>query len=166
MKQLLLIRHGKSAWDVPGADDHARPLNDRGERDAPNMAAALRQRGVSPDAILSSTAVRAISTAKLLSQGLGFAESQIVQDDGLYLAPPARIIQSVQQCDESAKTLLVFGHNPGMHEAAIMLTQDPALQTFPTLCVARIEFDVDYWGEVEAGGGLLLETFSPKTLRG
>ncbi len=165
MKQLLLIRHGKSAWDIAGLNDHDRTLNGRGEKDAPKMAAALKQRGVSPDAIMTSTAVRAESTARLIAEGLGFPDSQIITNRDLYLASPRTIISVIQQCDESVETLLVFGHNPGMHDATDLISNAAGVDRFPTLAVARFELQVDHWGECDARTGLLLESFSPKTLQ-
>ena len=165
MKQLLLIRHGKSAWDLPGVNDHDRTLNGRGENDAPKMAAALQQRGVSPDAIMTSTAVRAFTTAIMVARGLGFPESGIISNHDLYLASPRTIINVIQQCDESVETLLVFGHNPGMHDATDLISNAAGVDSFPTLAVARFELQVDHWGEFDERTGLLLESFSPKTLR-
>ncbi len=165
MKQLLLIRHGKSAWDIPGLKDHDRTLNGRGENDASKMAAALKQRGVSPNAIMTSTAVRAETTARLIAKGLGFPESQIETNGDLYLASPRTIINVIQQCDESVETLLVFGHNPGMHDATDLISNAAGVESFPTLAVARFELQVDHWGEFDARTGLLLESLSPKTLQ-
>lgn len=165
MKQLLLIRHAKSSWDSLGLSDHDRPLNDRGERDAPAMAAALSQRGVQPDGIVSSTALRAITTARVLADGLGYPSEEIRETSGLYLASARRILQEVQKLDEEWDTAMLFGHNPGMHDAADMIAGDAGIDHFPTLAVARIELDVDYWGEVEAGSGLLLELLTPRVLR-
>ncbi len=165
MKQLLLIRHGKSSWDLPGRSDHDRPLNDRGERDAPSMAAALQQRGVKPDQIVTSTALRARTTALMIAEGMRYPPAQIIEVSDLYLASPRTILTQVQQLDESHETVLIFGHNPGMHEAVVQLTNDISVQEFPTLATARIEFDLDYWGEVEWGTGLLLELLTPKSLK-
>jgi phosphohistidine phosphatase len=165
MKQLLIIRHGKSAWDLPGLNDHDRTLNSRGEHDAPRIAAALKQRGVIPGAVMTSTAVRAESTAKLVAEGLEFSVSQIITNEALYLASPRTIINVVQQCDESVETLLVFGHNPGMHDATDLISNAACVDHFPTLAVARFELQVDHWGECDARTGLLLDSFSPKTLQ-
>ncbi|MDF1824553.1 MAG: histidine phosphatase family protein [Verrucomicrobiales bacterium] len=165
MKQLLLIRHGKSSWDFPGRSDHDRPLNDRGRDDAPRVAQALLQRGVRPDAFVSSTATRAASTAGLLAEEMGFPASGIVEKEELYLASPRTILSLVQQLDEGLETVLVFGHNPGMHEAVEHITSDSSVHTFPTLAVARIELKVEFWGEVDEGSGLLLELLLPRSLR-
>ncbi len=165
MKQLLLIRHAKSSWDLPGKADHDRTLNDRGHRDAPRMGQALRQRGVKPDAIISSTAVRAATTASIVAGELGFPASEIRQVRDLYLASPRTILTLVQQLDEQLETVLFFGHNPGMHAAVESITHDPSVHEFPTLAVARIELDVAFWGEVDSGSGLLLELLIPRALR-
>ena len=79
MKQLLLIRHAKSDWDHPGLSDHDRPLNDRGRRDCPRMAEALRSRGITPDLIVTSTAVRAATTAEAIAGGLGLDTAAITR---------------------------------------------------------------------------------------
>jgi phosphohistidine phosphatase len=164
MKNLLLIRHAKSSWDFSGLSDHDRPLNDRGRRDAPRVAAALAQRGVSPDALITSTAVRAATTARALAEGLEFPEERIEENGDLYHASAGDILRVVQGIDEDVGTALLFGHNPGMHEAADRIASDRGVNHFPTLAVARFEIEVDYWGEVEFGCGLLLELLAPKTL--
>jgi phosphohistidine phosphatase len=164
MKQLLLIRHGKSDWDHPGLSDHDRPLNDRGRRDCPRMAEALKSRGVAPDLIVTSTAVRAATTAEAIAGGLGVDPAAIVKRSELYLAPPQVILRVIQGLDESAETVLVFGHNPGMHETVERLCGGEGVDEFPTLAVARIELEVDHWGEVEWGDGLLIERLIPRGL--
>ncbi len=164
MKQLLLIRHGKSDWDHPGLSDHDRPLNDRGRRDCPRMAAALKSRAIAPDRIVTSTAVRAATTAEAIADGLGVVRSGIEFRPELYLASPQVFLRVVQSLDESAETTLIFGHNPGIHETVERLCDGESVDDFPTLAVARIELDVDHWGEVEWGDGRLLECLLPRTL--
>lgn len=166
MKELLLIRHAKSDWDHPGLSDHDRPLNSRGLNDAPRMAAALEQRGVKPDAIISSTAVRAASTATILAEAMKFPRESIIFLPELYLAPPRTILRVIQQLDEAASTVLIFGHNPGMHETVDLLSGDSGADAFPTLAVARFEFPVEYWGQIEPGSGLLVELLIPRNLEG
>lgn len=164
MKQLLLIRHGKSDWDHPGLSDHDRVLNDRGLRDAPLMAAALQRRGILPDLIVTSTATRAATTAAMIAEGLGYPAEQLVKVPDLYLAPPRTILRVVQGLEESAGTVLMFGHNPGMHEAVNLFCEAAGLEDFPTLAIARIELGSDHWGEVEWGGGLLQEYLTPRSV--
>ncbi len=166
MKQLLLVRHGKSDWDHPGLSDHDRVLNDRGLRDAPRMATALQQGGIVPDLIVTSTATRAATTAAMIAEGLGYSAERIVKVPDLYLAPPRTILRVVQGLEESADTVLVFGHNPGMHETVNLLCEAAGLEDFPTLAIARIALEVDHWGEVEWGKGLLMEFLTPRSFSG
>lgn len=165
MKNLILIRHAKSSWDSPALSDHDRPLNARGMRDAPAMAAALGQRGVRPDGIVSSTALRAATTAEIIAEGLGFAVEGIVRTRDLYHASAREILRVVQQLDEEWETALLFGHNPGMHEAVDLFSGEWGAGEFPTLATARFELRVDHWGEADEGCGLLLELLTPRMLR-
>jgi phosphohistidine phosphatase len=87
-KRLYLLRHAKSSWDDPALDDFARPLNKRGQRDAPFMGRRFREQSFAPDRIVSSPAERAYETARTIARELGHALGDIVRDDELY--PPAR----------------------------------------------------------------------------
>ena len=84
MKTLLLIRHAKSSWDDPALPDKDRPLNDRGRRDAPKMGKRLAKRGVKPDLILSSPALRALRTAEIIAKMLDYQRRDIVLNERLY----------------------------------------------------------------------------------
>ena len=86
MKTLHLLRHAKSAWDDPGLSDRERPLNKRGERDAPIMAQRVNEAGIRPSQIISSPAVRAWTTAKIFAKELGYPAEFLQREDGLYLA--------------------------------------------------------------------------------
>ncbi len=163
MKQLCLVRHAKSDWSHPALPDHDRVLNERGRRDGPRMAAALRLRGIAPDLVVTSTAARAEATAAMLAEGLDFPEDGILSLSELYLAPARTILRVVQGLDEAADAALVFGHNPGMHEAANRLGWG-GVDRFPTLAVAWFNLRVDHWGEVEWGSGSLRELLYPRML--
>lgn len=164
MKQLLLIRHGKSDWDSPGLNDHERTLNDQGQRDVLKMAAALWQRDVRPDRIVTSTAVRALTTARMIGEAMDYPIEQIEADSNLYLASPQTILRKIQQLEEEADTVMIFGHNPGMHEAVNLLSDSTVVEDFPTLAVARFELSVGFWGEIEFSTGVLLERITPRFL--
>ena len=86
MKTLFLIRHAKSSWEDSTIDDHERPLNQRGKANAPIMAKRLQKLGIKPDALFSSTAKRAVSTAQTFADQLDFPQSKISYDPDLYLA--------------------------------------------------------------------------------
>lgn len=89
MRQLTLVRHAKSDWSLPGQQDWDRPLNKRGQRDAPEMARRLRARKLKPDLVLASPAVRALTTAAIMARELKVPAAQVRQDERLYLASPA-----------------------------------------------------------------------------
>lgn len=164
MKRLLAIRHAKSDWGDPALSDHDRPLNDRGLRDAPIMAEHLKSLAVQPDVILSSSANRAITTAKMLASHLGFDDSKIIQSEDWYLASSAQLLKAVQSVDESANTVMIFGHNPGMHDFSTRMLQSGSINQFPTLAVADLQLDVEYWGNVELGSAQLFGHYYPKGL--
>ena len=117
MKTLLLMRHAKSSWTVNGQPDRDRPLNERGSLDAPAMGAHLLRQNVCPDRIVSSSACRALTTARKVAQTCGLADDDVVMLDSLYHASPRAILDDVQALDDDeAQCILVVAHNPGMQE--------------------------------------------------
>jgi len=172
MHQLLLLRHAKSAWDDPSVEDHARPLNGRGRRSGAAMRAAMRDLGLVPDLILVSTARRTMETMALLEP---WDDTPLVEPmDALYLAPAERILEALRDVSETVRSVLVIGHNPGLHEAAVMLAGAQALaaengpvtrlaEGFPTGTL--VEFAIaGTWRGLDAGGGRLLRYITPRDL--
>lgn len=147
MKTLMLVRHAKSDWGQPGLADHDRPLNARGLRDAPVMGARLRERGEVPEAIWSSTALRARTTATLIARELGLDEASVQLDERLYGASPQTILRVVGELDDDARSAMIVAHNPGMAELAYDLTG--SIGEMPTCAVLELDFDVDEWVEIE-----------------
>ena len=120
MRQLLLLRHAKSSWDDAAQSDHARPLNQRGRIAAAAMRKVFRNLGLVPDVVLVSSARRTRQTLEALAP---WDETPIVEPmDGLYLATPAQILTIISGVAETVRSLMVVGHNPGLHELAMMLT--------------------------------------------
>lgn len=167
MKELILIRHAKSDWGEPGLDDHDRPLNERGLRDAPLVGRALRERGLVPEALMSSTALRALTTARLMAGVWGWAGEEIGQRAALYLPRLEVVLEVIRGLDESLNTVVLFGHNPGFHEAAWSMARredrDELLQ-FPTCSVAWFRLPVECWGLADFGEGELVDFLYPKGL--
>ncbi|MET4158271.1 histidine phosphatase family protein [Agromyces sp. PvR057] len=147
MKTLMLVRHAKSDWGQPGLADHDRPLNDRGLRDAPAMGARLRERGSVPDAIRSSTALRAQTTAKLIARELGLDAASVELDERLYGSSPQTILRVVGELDDALGRAMIVAHNPGMADLAYDLTG--SIGEMPTCAVLELDFDVDEWAELE-----------------
>lgn len=143
MKTLVLVRHAKSAWGDPALADHDRPLNERGRRDAPEMGRRLRERGTAPDVILSSTAVRARTTAEALAAALGVDRAALVLDERLYGSTPETILDVVAGLDDELTTAMVVAHDPGVSDLAYRLSGE--IEHMPTCAVAEFRFAAWSW---------------------
>ncbi len=161
MKTLYLVRHAKSSWDFPELADHDRPLNKRGKRDSPEMGRRLKARGIRPDLMVSSTALRAITTCQVIAQATDYLESDILRDKTVFHAGSNTLLQVVRNTPDGAKSLMLFGHNPGFTDFANRLAQTE-IWNIPTCGVFACVFTVDRWSEVEFGKGQLLFYDYPK----
>ncbi len=157
MKTLLLARHAKSDWDTAGLRDHDRPLNARGRRDAPAMARRLVDDGVGVRRIVSSTAVRACSTAAEYAAAFGLT---VVEEPALYGASASAILEIAAALPDEVEVAMLVGHNPGMADAVAELTG--SFVEFPTCAVAECRVDVGSWGELIEGSGRLLRLRTPR----
>jgi phosphohistidine phosphatase len=174
MLTLLLLRHAKSSWDDPSLADYDRPLAKRGRKAAPEVGAALAAKGLRPDLVLCSSAVRARETLDLVLKALGPPLPEVRYDEELYMATPATSIARLRQQvvnPANAQHVMLVGHNPGFEELARMLVgggngDDCArlAEKFPTCAVAVIAFDADSWSAAEAGTGRLAHFLTPKHL--
>ena len=144
MKTLILVRHAKANPPQQGLPDHDRVLNDRGRRDAPEMGRRLKQQGVSPDLMITSTAERARTTAHLLAGELGVRPEQIREDRRIYASSVGELLRVIEELDDAAGCVMLVGHNPEMSELARHFSAQMA--EMPTAAVARIDFDVESWG--------------------
>jgi phosphohistidine phosphatase len=172
MRQLLLLRHAKSSWDDPRMVDHARPLDARGQHDAAAMGDAMRRLGLSPDIVLVSSARRTRETLAAIEPIEG---SPLVDEhDALYLAPAERMIEMLHAVPETARSVLVIGHNPGLHNLALALLGPAGLarggrdaealaEKYPTGALAEFAIATPWWG-VEEGGGRLVRFLCPRDL--
>ena len=146
MKILYLIRHAKSSWDDPTLADHDRPLNERGKRDAPKMGERLAQRGVKADLIISSSAVRALTTAQTIAEKIGYDQARIVADRRLYRAQVSALLYLIQELDDQHARVMLFGHNPEFTDLARLFGCE--IDELPTCAVVEMTFEVDHWSEV------------------
>ena len=147
MKNLTLFRHAKSSWGDPGLADHERPLNNRGEQDAPRMARRLVERKERPSLILTSTAVRARTTARLIADTMGYPREFLQSDRALYHADPEQILAVLAQQDDAFANIILVGHNPGLTELANQLIPDCHIDNVPTAGVVAMELDIDHWAQ-------------------
>ncbi len=157
MKTLLLARHAKSDWGMPGLSDHDRPLNGRGRRDAPVLARRLVDDDLALDRIVSSTATRARSTAEEYAAAFGLT---LVEERLLYAASARSILAIAAALPEESTVAMLVGHNPGMSDAVAELTGQ--FVQMPTCAVAECAVDVGSWAELIEGSGRLLRLHTPR----
>lgn len=162
MKRLTLVRHAKSDWSLPGQNDWDRPLNKRGQRDAPEMARRLRSRKLKPELMLSSPAVRAVSTASVMARELNVPVALIAQDERLYLAPPSDMLTVLRELGGETKHVMMFGHNPGITEFANRLSASDQIDNLPTCGIFTALFDIRDWSAIDWGSGKDAEFDYPK----
>ena len=136
-KTLYIARHAKSSWDDMSLSDFERPLNKRGKRDAPFMANLLKDKGITPDLILSSPAKRAKKTAKHYHEVLG---GELQFDERIYEASLMSLISLVQETLEIVDSVMIVGHNPGFTALNDMLS-DKSIYNIPTAGVVGIGFE-------------------------
>ena len=148
MKILTLIRHAKSSWKYAGLDDLDRPLNPRGNRDAPMMGDILAARDCRPDAVFTSPALRALRTAEAIATGIQYAQQAIVLDGRLYHADTDDLLDVVKSMDESLGWVACVGHNPGLTDLANYLGRQ-RIDNVPTAGVVEIRFGCDRWEDVD-----------------
>ena len=163
MKTLLVLRHAKSSWDDSRLDDHERPLNARGEADAPRMGELVRDVGLMPDLVVSSDAVRARLTAEAMAAAAGYPGT-IQLEPRLYHANAADIIDVlVADLDGDEGTVMIVGHNPGLEELVTRLTG--AREDMPTGALAQIALPIERWSDLSpTTAGALEGLWRPKEI--
>lgn len=162
MKTLLLMRHGKSDWNVPHGHDHDRPLAPRGERAARLMGQFLAAAGETPDSVVTSTAARAESTVRLAVEEGGWS-CRIRVSERLYHPEVGRVLEEIRTEPDTTERLMVVGHEPAW-SALLNALVGGGNHPFPTAAVARIDLPATTWAEVESGTGELRWLVTPRLL--
>lgn len=163
MKTLLLMRHAKSSWKEKNIPDHERPLNKRGRRDAPRMGHLLQERELTPQLILSSSALRSRQTAELVAETAEYA-AEVLYLDELYMAEPEGYIAALRKLPDTVERVLLIGHNPGLETLLQMLSN--RIESLPTAVLADISLPIEEWGVLSNNvEGDLVEIWRPKELQ-
>lgn len=159
MKRLVLLRHAKSDWDATYSADHERPLNRRGTDSASAMGRVLAAIGEVPDAVITSSAVRARSTAALVVEA---AEWAVVPEanETLYGASPGEVVDVVRNQPEAIERLLVVGHEPTFSNLTQLLTG--AVVRVATATAVGI--DIESWRAVGPDSGRLIYALPPRLI--
>lgn len=147
MKTLYLFRHAKSSWNFDDLSDQERPLNDRGRDDAPRMGQALAKRAISLSLLVSSPAVRALSTAALVARALNYPHDRIQVVEEIYGADVDALVRVIRALPDTAESVLLVGHNPTITDTVNALSSN-SINEMPTAAVVCLKFSVDHWADV------------------
>jgi phosphohistidine phosphatase len=160
-KTTIIVRHAKSSWIDLSQQDFDRPLDDRGNRDAPAMAAKLKGKGYSPDIFLSSSAMRAKTTAHYFGVEFGM---EVMLHKKLYHAEPEVYMDLINDLDESISTCILFGHNPGVTHIANLISEGSTYD-LPTcgIIIATTPASVK-WSDISWNHMTLVEILTPKNV--
>ncbi len=164
MKTITIFRHAKSSWDDSDIVDFDRPLNGRGKKNAPEMARRLKEAGIRPSLIVSSPAVRAWATAKIVAREIAYPAEFLQRDRDLYHASATRLLDVVAAQDEGFKNIMIVGHNPGLTDLVNELIPN-LTNNMPTAGFASISVDTDTWDLRGRRSAELIEYDFPKRTR-
>lgn len=164
MRILTLIRHGKSSWSDTSISDWERPLKGRGKKDALLIGYKLKEDGIIPNKIVSSSAKRAYDSAKRISDCIGYPESEIAFTDDIYFATMDQLIQIVQNLNDDWEHVFLFGHNPYFTDLANKFG-NKQIGNLPTTGVYQISFKCDSWQEISESNGSTTMFVVPKELK-
>ena len=164
MKRIVLVRHAKA---VPYGydDDFSRDLADRGVNDAELVAKELKRQGIKPDVMISSPANRAIQTARIFAENVGFDKKKILEVENIYNGmTTSEFLDLIRELPDQAEIVFFFGHNPAFFYYTGNLLED-FRDDMPTCSTVGIDFFVDLWREVEARSGKRAFHLVPRMFR-
>ena len=149
---MILVRHAKSSWDNPTQSDFERPLNKRGERDAPRMGKQLKEKEFAIDLFVTSPAKRAILTCEKMAEVLNYPAEKIKAERSLYHADEDGVLKLVRSLSDKHNVVLLFGHNPGITEFVNQLLNEH-IDNIPTCGVVSCHLEIESWKDVQWGKG-------------
>lgn len=165
MKKIIFVRHAKSSWKNADLSDMERPLNTRGEGDAPKIGDFLKKQGIKADLIISSPANRAFTTAKIIAEKLNYPQAEILQNQNLYVFTYhiASIIEIIKTIDNKNENVLLFGHNPTFSALAYYFSNRFTTE-LPTCAAVCFQFDVENWYDISKENAKYVFHAFPKML--
>jgi phosphohistidine phosphatase len=167
VKRLFLLRHAKSARDDPTLRDRDRPLAPRGRKAAKRVARWAKKRGVRPQLVVCSNAVRAQQTLQRVLPGLG--EPAVWVEVTLYAGGVETLLARIRTLPDEVDEAMLVGHNPGLRDLLLLLAAPSSLRerahgNVPTGALAELEADVERWADVSPGEARLTEFVVPREL--
>ncbi len=170
-KVLYLLRHAKSSWCDSELSDFDRPLNDRGRKAAPRMAAYMKQHGLVPTLVLCSSSRRAAETWDLMSSAFN-PDITVKHRRSLYLASPSRLLADLSHLPATVERVLMIAHNPGLARLALSLAGpgstphalEELRQKYPTSALAEFHLTAETWSKLADSAGRLNRFVRPRDL--
>lgn len=147
MKTLLIVRHAKSSWSNAGETDFERDLNERGKKDAPEMAERLIHKKIKIDAFVSSPAKRARKTCKAFCKVFDADPDKIILVDNLYHASKEIFYHVITSLDDKYDAVAIFSHNPGITDFVNSLNNKIEIDNMPTCAVLGVKIPIKKWGD-------------------
>lgn len=164
MKTLYIVRHAKSSWDHPGLEDYQRPLMEKGKKRSKYVVDYLLQNESKPDMIISSHAVRALETAKIIANAFSYPDNKIVISKNLYFCELDNCYNFFYDLADDVDSLMMVGHNPVFTYFANAFLDKP-IDNLPTTGVVCIDFQTDKWEEVVSAKRKTRFVVSPRLLK-
>jgi phosphohistidine phosphatase len=157
------MRHAKSSWKDNKLKDHERPLNKRGQKDAPMLGKLLREKELVPQRILCSSATRARATAQAVVEASRY-NGNVTYLDAYYLAEPGAYLEGLLTLPDEVERVMIIGHNPGLEGLLQILSH--RVESLPTAAVAHLVLPIKLWSELSNDSvGELVELFRPSELK-
>jgi phosphohistidine phosphatase len=164
-KTLILIRHAKSDWSNSGDRDFDRPLNNRGNMDAPRMGGKLKEMDIFPDLIVSSPALRTTLTTEYICEQIKYPFDQVDFQEDIYEASVRTLLKVVNELNDKYNTVVIVGHNPGFSYLAEYLT-GTEVGNIPTCGIVELNIEFDKWSLVSQHTATLKNFIYPKMFFG
>jgi len=162
-KTLILVRHAKSSWKDTTLNDIQRPLNKRGNKDAPKMGKYMAEHKILPEVIFSSPGLRALTTARLISVEIGIKPSDIIVDENIYTFDPEDLLAAIRALKNKYDKVMIVAHNPAVTDILNYLCGSK-IDNVPTCGVAVLRFSTDSWKKVSKSKAKLVSFDYPKKL--
>lgn len=165
MKTVYIVRHAKSSWDISGIPDEERPLLEKGKKRTKKIIDFLHRQDISVDYIISSHAVRALETAKILAHALNYPKDNIKVDPHIYFANGNSIFNQFYDLPDQYNSVMIVGHNPALTDLVNHYLR-PKIDNLPTSGVVSITFDTDQWERIHLANHTINFVVFPKELEG
>ncbi len=162
MKELILVRHAKSDWGNESLKDIDRHLNERGYEDAYLLSKWYEKNKTLPDLILASAATRALNTALIFARALNFNMANFVLEKDVYESKAATLLSIIKKQADTKKTIMLFGHNPGVTDFFNELSKDVYLDNIPTCGIVSLSFETNSWKGISSENSKLNYQQFPK----